>query len=88
MQAPPPQVSPVVQALPSSQATVFGTNVQAPVWTLQPLVVQTLLSSHVFGVPGVQPPLASQVSPSVQALLSLQLVPASRFGFVHCATFS
>src|SRR5439155_604420 len=69
-QAPPLQVSPVVQALPSLQGLVLLVCVQ-PVAGLQPSVVQTLPSSQLGAVPPTQvPPL--QVSPVVQAFPSLQ----------------
>ena len=69
-QAPPLHVSPDVQALPSSQAALFGVKVQ-PLTGLQLSSVHTLLSLQPSGVPGLQTPLP-QVSPCVQALPSLQ----------------
>jgi hypothetical protein len=70
LHAPPPHVSPVVQALPSLQALVLLANTQAPVAGLQLSVVQMLLSLHATTAPGwhVPPPHAS---PEVQALPSL-----------------
>jgi len=62
-------VSPVVQALPSLQATVLFVNTQ-PVDVLQVSVVHTLLSLHTVAPPGWQVP-PPQVSPVVQALPSL-----------------
>ena len=70
-QLPPPQVSPVVQALPSSQATVLFVKTH-PVAGLHVSVVQTLLSLQAsVPAPGWQLP-PPQVSPVVQALPSLQ----------------
>src|SRR5438128_1649449 len=67
---PPLQVSPLVQALPSSQGLVLLVCVQ-PVAGLQPSVVQTLPSSQLGAAPPTHvPPL--QVSPVVQAFPSLQ----------------
>ena len=82
-QEPPPQVSPVVQALLSLHATVFGVNTHAPVLGLHELLVQMLPSSQLFGAPGTHCPEALQESESVQALASLQSVPLKRFEFVH-----
>jgi hypothetical protein len=70
-QAPPEQVSPVVQALPSLQLAVLFVWVQ-PVAGLQASVVQGLLSLQFAAVPPTQAP-PEQVSPVVQALPSLQL---------------
>src|SRR5436305_187463 len=70
LQVPPPQVSAVVQGLPSSQGSVL------PPWT-QPAAgshessVQRFPSSQLGGGPPVQVPPA-QVSEVVQALPSLQ----------------
>jgi hypothetical protein len=67
-QVPPPQVSPVVQALPSSQASVLFVKTQ-PVAGLHVSVVQMLASSQTTGVPAVQVP-PPQVSSVVQAFPS------------------
>jgi hypothetical protein len=76
MHAPPPQTSPVVQALPSLQALVLFVKTQAPVVGLQLSVVQTLLSLQTVAVPGRQlPPRHS--SPVVQALSSLHVFELS-----------
>src|SRR5438128_12077597 len=71
---PPLQVSPLVQALPSSQGLVLLVCVQ-PVAGLQPSVVQTLPSSQLGAAPPTHvPPLqvsfAVQASPSLQAFAS------------------
>jgi hypothetical protein len=68
-QTPPPQTSPTVQALPSSQASVLLVNTQ-PVAGLHVSVVHTLLSLHTVAVPGRQLP-PEQTSPVVQAFPSL-----------------
>jgi hypothetical protein len=65
---PPPQVSPDVQAFPSSQAFELFVKTQ-PVAGLQLSVVQTLLSLHTIGAPLHTPP--PQVSAEVQASPSL-----------------
>ena len=49
---PPLQVSPVVQTLPSLHDAVLFTKPHWPVAGEQTSVVHTLLSLHVFGVPG------------------------------------
>ena len=67
-QVPPPQVSPVVQGLPSSQANVLFVKTQ-PVAGLHVSVVQTLASSQTTAVPAKQVP-PPQVSPVVQAFPS------------------
>jgi len=64
-QAPNTQASPLVQALPSSQAIALLLNTQ-PVAGLQLSVVQRLASSHARGVPMHAPP--EHASPVVQAL--------------------
>jgi hypothetical protein len=69
-QAPPEQASPVVQALPSSQAAVLFAWVQ-PVAGLQASSVQRLASSQFGAAPPTQTPPA-QVSVVVQALASSQ----------------
>jgi len=71
------QASPAVQVLPSLQlAPVSGACVQ-PEAGAQPSVVHAFESSQFGGAPPVQAPLASQVSPVVQALPSLQLTPGA-----------
>ena len=67
---PPPQVSPVVQALPSLHATALLAWVQ-PVAVLHASSVHTLLSSHEMAEPDWHEP-PPQPSPLVQALPSLQ----------------
>jgi len=69
--APPPQTSPTVQTLPSSQGAVLLVEVQAPLTGSQFSVVQGFLSSQALGPLGVHTP-ALQVSPTVQLLLSSQ----------------
>ena len=66
-QAPPPHVSPDVQAFPLSQAIVLFVKTQ-PVAGLQLSVVQGLLSLHTIATPPHTPP--PQVSTEVQALPS------------------
>jgi hypothetical protein len=66
---PPPQVSPVVQALPSSQAAVLFVKTQ-PRTGSHVSVVQGLSSLHTIDAPVQTPPL--QTSPVVHALPSLQ----------------
>jgi hypothetical protein len=66
-QLPPPQVSPIVQAFPSSQAAVLFVKTQ-PVAGLHESSVHTLLSSQTIAVPLHTPPL--HVSPLVHALPS------------------
>jgi hypothetical protein len=70
-QAPPLQMSPAVQALPSLQVSVLLTYWQSPVVELHESVVQGLPSLQVVGLP-LQTP-ATQRSPVVQRLPSLQL---------------
>src|SRR4029077_9828643 len=61
------QVSPLVQALPSSQATVALTKCMQPVGETQLSSVHGFPSSHVGGVPGRQAPVdGSQVSSPLQ----------------------
>src|SRR5258705_444517 len=67
LQMPPPQVSPLVQALPSSQGLVLFVKTQ-PDDGLHVSVVQTLPSLQTIGVPLHTPP--PHVSPEVQALPS------------------
>ena len=69
-QVPDPQVSPVVQALPSSQAIVLFVKTQ-PVAGLHVSVVHTLLSLQTTAALVLQVP-PPQVSPEVQAFPSLQ----------------
>jgi hypothetical protein len=64
------QTSPVVQTLLSLQAFLLGVCTQLPVAVSQVSFVQTLPSSQFLDAP-VQAPL-EQISPVVQALLSLQ----------------
>ena len=71
LHVPPPQVSPVVQALPSLHALALFAKTQ-PVTGLQLSVVQTLLSLHATAAPGRQLP-PPHMSPLVQALLSLHV---------------
>ncbi len=65
------QMSPEVQALPSSQATLLALWVQPPAAGLHASLVQTSLSSQSKGLPGTQLP-AAQVSPCEQGLPSSQ----------------
>ena len=67
---PPPHLSPLVQALPSSQGAVVLAWPQAPVPTLHESVVQPLLSLQLATGPGMHA-LPPQMSPWVQALPSL-----------------
>ena len=69
-QLPNEHASPLVQALPSVQATVLSPLTQ-PVVMLQLSVVQTLPSSQLIAPPDTQAP-ATQASPEVQALPSVQ----------------
>ena len=69
-QLPPPQVSPVVHALPSSQGLVLLANTH-PVAGLHESFVHGLLSLHTVAVPGWQLP-PPHVSPVVQGLPSSQ----------------
>jgi hypothetical protein len=68
-QVPPPQVSPAVQAFPSSQAFVLFVWMQFPVATSQLSVVHGLLSLQFGPPPPLQIPLR-HVSPEVQAFPS------------------
>jgi len=68
-QLPPPQVSPLVQALPSVQVTVSGMFTQ-PSLLSHESAVHGFLSSQLIALPGLQAP-PPQVSPPVQALPSL-----------------
>ena len=70
VQLPPEQASPVVQALPSSQAKLARVNTQ-PLAGSQESVVQPLPSLQVLAVPGAQLP-ALQASPLLQTLPSSQ----------------
>jgi hypothetical protein len=74
-QAPALHLSPVVQALPSLQALPVRATLRQPEDTLQLSWVHGLSSSQSTAMPGWQAPLALQVSPVVQALLSLHSVP-------------
>ena len=80
------QVSPLVQALPSSQLEPFAFGMpieQTPVDVLQvPALWHGSGAVHTVCVPPVHEP-AWQVSPLVQALLSLQVVPSGIVGFVQ-----
>ncbi len=69
-QLPPLQLSPVVQGFPSLHVAVLFAKPHCPVAGSHVSVVQTLLSLHVFGVPGrhVPPP---------QTSLSVQPFPSS-----------
>src|SRR5262245_18947083 len=67
-QLPPEQLSPMVQALPSSQGPLVGACAQAPVEGSHESPVQTLPSSQLIGVPVQLPPL--HASPVVQAFPS------------------
>ena len=78
LQAPPPQVSPVVQAFPSSQAFVLFVKTQ-PDAGLQLSVVQMLLSLQTMPTPAQTPP--PQASPDVQALPSSHVDPSADAGF-------
>src|SRR6266566_1801978 len=70
------QVSPVVQALPSSHGVLSGSGVpaQTPPWQVS-LLVQEFSSSH--AAPSSSAALPTQVPAAVQALPSSQLVPVS-----------
>lgn len=70
LHAEPPQLSPLVQASPSSQGNVFATFLQPAVGS-QVSVVQGLLSSQAGGTPATHTP-AEQMSAWVQAFLSSQ----------------
>ncbi len=65
------QLSPSVQMLASEHGAVLLTATQ-PFLVSQLSVVQPLLSSHALGLPGSHTP-SKHASPSVQALLSVQL---------------
>ena len=65
--------SPVVHALPSSQAGPVSGALTHPVAGLQLSAVHGLLSSQVGGVPATHPVVGLQVSMPLQALPSLQL---------------
>jgi hypothetical protein len=69
LQVPPPQVSPAVHALPSSQAFVLFVKTQ-PVARLHVSVVHALLSLHTIPVPVQAPP--PHTSAVVQSLPSSQ----------------
>jgi hypothetical protein len=69
LQVPPPQVSAVVQAEPSSHAEALLAKPQAPVCGSQLSSVHTLLSLQTVGVPGWHEP-PPQTSPEVHALPS------------------
>jgi hypothetical protein len=74
--APPWQASPIVHALLSVQLVPFvmGVVPHAPEVVSQVAVWHAGAAGHVFIVPGTHAPLW-QVSPTVHALLSVQLVP-------------
>jgi hypothetical protein len=74
-QVPPAQVSPVVQAFPSSQAMPLLACAQ-PVAGTQESVVQELPSSQFGAAPPTQVPVALQASAVVQALPSVHPLPA------------
>jgi hypothetical protein len=78
LQLAPVQLSPVVQALPSSQLPILGTWLQGalPLSGSQTPVVQGLLSSQYTGAPKHKPA-ALQASPEVQALPSSQARPVA-----------
>src|SRR5439155_1638793 len=75
------QVSPVVQALPSSHGVLSGSGVpaQRPPWQVSLLLQDGALSSAELRTSAVPPRPAplGQVSAAVQALPSSQLVPVS-----------
>jgi len=75
-QAPATHLSPVVQALPSSQAALLAVLTQ-PTPGKQASSVQGLPSSHTTALPGEQLP-SAQRSPWVQALPSLQVAPTAK----------
>ena len=82
-QAPPPQRSPVVQALPSSHGVSSGLDgfEQTPVPTLQvPASWHESLAVHTTGLPLVHVPVW-HVSVCVHALPSLHAVPFAFAGF-------
>jgi hypothetical protein len=83
-QVPPWQLSPVVQALPSSHAlpSCAGVWAQLPVGESHASWVHTLPSPQSFGVPPVQLP-AWQLSPTVQPSPSLHAVPLGMAGWEH-----
>src|SRR6266404_2128237 len=81
MHTPPWQVSPLVQALPSSHGVLSGSGVpaQTPPWQVS-LLVQEFSSSHAAPSSSAASPTQVpfwQVSAAVQALPSSQLVPVS-----------
>tara|TARA_B100000579_G_scaffold364308_1_gene323235 strand:+ start:2898 stop:3494 length:597 start_codon:yes stop_codon:yes gene_type:complete len=73
----PEQVSLMVQLSSSSQLLLLASKTQAPVLELQESSVQGFPSSQMVAEPVQAPP--AQVSPVVQALLSLQLFVLFRF---------
>jgi len=78
----------LVHWLPSSvQEPVRGVKTQ-PVAGLHVSVVHSLVSSQTRGAPGWHTPDTSQVSPTVQALLSLQLEPVGSGAFTHVSFVS
>jgi hypothetical protein len=90
LQTPPPQASPTVQALPSSQGSVLFEKTQAPVPGLQESLVQGFPSSQTAGVPAQTPP--AHTSPAVHRLPSSQAavllllthpVPNTQLSSVH-----
>jgi hypothetical protein len=78
-QEPPAQVSPAVQALPSSHGAALSVKTHDP--ALQMSVVQTLPSLHGIGCPSHVP--AAQASLTVHALPSLQALPFDFAGLVQ-----
>ena len=73
------QVSPWLQALPSSQVTaIWMAKVQFPVLALQESAVQALPSLHTVLTPGTQLP-PPQTSPTVHALPSVQALELLMF---------
>ena len=85
---PPPQTSPLVQALPSLHDAVFGLPMQAPSAGLHTSSVHGLLSLHTFALPGRQAPAAEQVSVMVHSLPSSHPVPAGRERVAQEVTFT
>ena len=82
MQVPPWQMSPVVQALPSSQAFELLRNAH-PLAGLHESVVQAFPSLQLTDPPLTHAP-PWQLSPVVQASLSSQELPLAFWGFEQC----
>ena len=76
-QPPPWHTSPTVQTLPSAHGAVLAVNTH-PFCRSQASSVQTSPSSQSAGLPGPQPP-PWQVSNTVQALASVQVVEFAKF---------